>query len=112
MGDGDTGEWVKTLTAARKLGARTICPGHGPMGGPEVLEDQIAFIVELRNAVKKFVEAGAKFEEMKAAAALIKQNLRKNDRIARYIGTSFDSQVEKVYREMSGQGSPTDSAAK
>src|SRR5437773_2381088 len=28
MGDGDSGEWVKTLESARKLGATTICPGH------------------------------------------------------------------------------------
>ena len=106
MGDGHTGEWVKTLEAARRLGPKTICPGHGPMGGSEVLDDQIAFITELRNEVKKLVEAGAKPAEVKAAAAMIKETLRKNDRLARYLGTSFDGQVEKVYREMGGEAFP------
>ena len=31
LGDGDSEQWVKTLAAARKLGAKTICPGHGPL---------------------------------------------------------------------------------
>lgn len=100
MGDGDTGEWVKTLEAARKLGAKMICPGHGPSGGPEILEDQLAFIAGLRGEVKRMIEAGAKSEEVKAAAAMVKENLRKNDRIARYIGTMFDAQVEKAYGDM------------
>ena len=102
MGDGDTSEWIKTLAVAQKLGATTICPGHGQMGGGEVLEDQISYIAELRGEVKRLVDAGAKPEEVKAAAAMIKQTLRKNERIARYIGTAFDSQVEKVYLEMGG----------
>ena len=32
VADGDTGEWVNTLAAAKKLGATIICPGHGPRG--------------------------------------------------------------------------------
>jgi cyclase len=106
MGDGDTGEWVKTLEAARKLQPKAICPGHGPMGGLEVLDNQIAFIVELRKEVKKLVDAGMKPGEVKAAAALVKETLRKNDRITIYIGQFFDAQVEKVYTEMGGQPFP------
>ena len=106
MGDGDTGEWVKTLEAARKLQPKAICPGHGPMGGLEVLDNQIAFIVELHKEVKKLVDAGIKPAEVKAAAALIKETLRKNDRIAIYIGQFLDAQVEKVYTEMGGQPFP------
>ena len=36
-GDGDTGAWVKTLEAAKRLGAQTICPGHGPIGSGQIL---------------------------------------------------------------------------
>jgi cyclase len=112
MGDGDTGEWVKTLEAARKLQPKTICPGHGAMGGAEVLDNQIAFITELRKEVKKLVDAGIKPEEVKAGASLIKETLRKNDKIAIYLGSSFDAQVEKVYVEMGGQPFPKNQAAK
>src|SRR5881409_2768233 len=52
-GDGDTEQWVKTLEAAKRLGAKTICPGHAPLGTDAVLEDQQAFFVELRKEVKK-----------------------------------------------------------
>ena len=103
MGDGDSGEWVKTLEAARKLQPKLVCPGHGPMGGPEVLDNQIAFFVALRGEVKKLMDAGMKPEEIKASAVLIKETLRKQENIAFYIGGSFDGQVEKVYVEMGGQ---------
>jgi len=103
MGDGDSGEWVKTLEAARKLQPKVICPGHGPMGGPEILDNQIAFFVALRGEVKKLMDAGMKPEEIKASAVLIKETLRKQDNIALYIGQSFAAQVEKIYVEMGGQ---------
>jgi cyclase len=103
MGDGDSGEWVKTLENARKLQPKLVCPGHGPMGGPEVLDNQIAFFVAVRGEVRKLVDAGMKPEEIKASAVLIKETLRKQENIALYIGQSFDAQVEKVYVEMGGQ---------
>jgi cyclase len=103
MGDGDSGEWVKTLEAARKLEPRIICPGHGAMGGSEILDNQIAFFVALRQEVKKLVDSGLKPEEVKAAATLIKETLRKQENTAIYIGQFFDAQVEKIYVEMGGQ---------
>jgi glyoxylase-like metal-dependent hydrolase (beta-lactamase superfamily II) len=103
MGDGESGEWVKTLEAARKLQPKVVCPGHGPRGGPEVLDNQIAFFVALRGEVRKLMDAGMKPEEIKTSAMLIKETLRKQDNISLYLGPSFDAQVEKVYVEMGGQ---------
>jgi glyoxylase-like metal-dependent hydrolase (beta-lactamase superfamily II) len=102
MGDGDSGEWVRTLEAARKLQPRLICPGHGPMGGPEVIDNQIAYFKALRAEVKKFVDDGMKPEELKASASLIKETLRKQENIAIYVGQFLDAQVEKIYVEMGG----------
>jgi glyoxylase-like metal-dependent hydrolase (beta-lactamase superfamily II) len=107
MGDGDSGEWVKTLEAARKLQPKTVCPGHGQMGGAEILDHQIAFFVALRGEMKKLMDAGMKPEEVKAAAALIKETLRKQENIALYLGSFFEAQVEKVYVEMGGQPLPS-----
>ena len=42
LGDGDTGEWVNTLEAARKLRPKVVCPGHGPVGTSQILDDQLA----------------------------------------------------------------------
>ena len=100
-GDGDIGQWIKTLEAAKKLGAEKVCPGHGPMGTATVLEDQQSFFVELRKEVKKC--AGKKPEEVKAAVDTIKAELLKQERIARYVGDSFAAQVEKAYVEMGGK---------
>ncbi|MBM3848300.1 MAG: MBL fold metallo-hydrolase, partial [Verrucomicrobia bacterium] len=100
MGDGDTGEWVKTLQAARQLQPKFICPGHGAMGGPEILDNQIEYITTLRSEVQKLVDMGMKKEELKAAGTLIKSELRKKDHLAFYIGSMFDAQVEKVHTEL------------
>jgi glyoxylase-like metal-dependent hydrolase (beta-lactamase superfamily II) len=100
-GDGDIGQWIKTLEAAKKLGAEKVCPGHGPVGTATVLEDQQSFFVELRKQVKKY--ASKKPEEMKAAVDTIKAELLKQERIARYVGDSFAAQVEKAYVEMGGK---------
>jgi glyoxylase-like metal-dependent hydrolase (beta-lactamase superfamily II) len=35
--------WIRTLDKTRKLGARTVCPGHGPIGDATILEDQQAY---------------------------------------------------------------------
>lgn len=103
VGDGDTEQWIQTLEAAKKLGATKVCPGHGPMGGPEVLENQQRFFVELRKEVKKLVDAKKKPVEVKAAVDEIKAALQKQEPIARYVGNMFSAQVEKVYTEMGGQ---------
>ncbi|MBI2925207.1 MAG: MBL fold metallo-hydrolase [Verrucomicrobia bacterium] len=109
VGDGDTGEWIKTLEAVKSLNPRTICPGHGPQGGPEVLDDQIDYFKALRAEVKKLVDAGKQPADVKAAVEALKGALSKQPRIGRYVGSMFAGQVEKVYVEMGGQ--PFQSAA-
>ncbi|PYK98387.1 MAG: hypothetical protein DME19_12710, partial [Verrucomicrobia bacterium] len=101
LADGDTGEWVKTLEAAKKLGAKTVCPGHGPIGAGETLDDQQTFFMELRKQVQKY--ARKKPEDVNAAVDKIKVELAKNERIARYVGNGLAGQVEKVYVEMGGK---------
>src|SRR2546423_3551080 len=101
LGDGDTGEWVKTLEAARKLGAKVVCPGHGPVGTSQILDDQLAYFQALRSEVKRV--ARKKPEEVKATVETIKASLLKNDHIARYVGDGLAGQVEKVFVEMGGK---------
>jgi glyoxylase-like metal-dependent hydrolase (beta-lactamase superfamily II) len=106
--DGDTGEWVKTLEAAKKLGARVICPGHGPRGTGEVLSDQQAFFVELRKLVKKY--ARKRPEVVKSAVEEIRIALLADPQVARYVGDFLQAQVEKAYVEMGGKPFLTKSA--
>ena len=101
VGDGDTGEWIKTLEAAKKLGPKVVCPGHGPIGDGSLLDDQIHYFTELRKEVQKL--AKKKPDEVKAAVDTVKAALLKNDRIKRYVGDFMAAQVEKVYVEMGGK---------
>src|SRR5690242_5453603 len=101
VGDGDTEQWIKTLELAKQLGAKTICPGHGPIGTGQILLDQQAYFVELRKQVKP--HARKKPEELKALVDSIKAAVLKDKSIARFVGDSFPSQVEKVYVEMGGK---------
>jgi ribosomal protein L24E len=86
-----------------QLGAKTICPGHGPMGTGEVLVDQQQFFVALRKEVKQLVGLAKDPAQVKRAVDDIKATLKKNSRIERYIGDFFTAQVEKVYTEMGGR---------
>ena len=103
VADGNVEEWVATLEAARQLGAQTICPGHGPRGTAGVLADQKQYFVELRKEVKKLVDQKKNPEEVKRAVNDIKAALQKQERIARYLGSFVEAQVEKVYVEMGGK---------
>lgn len=100
-GDGDTGEWVKTLEAAKKLGAKMICPGHGPRGSGQVLADQQSFFVELRNQVKKYRRKSP--DVMKNAVEQIRLALMSDPQIARYVGDFLSAQIEKAFVEMGGK---------
>ena len=106
VADGDTGDWIKTLATAQKLGAKIVCPGHGPMGTSQILDDQLAFFKALRAEVKKI--ANKRPEEVKAAVDNIKATLSKNESIARYVGNGLAAQVEKIRLEMGGK--PADKA--
>lgn len=103
-GDGNIAEWIKTLEAVKKLGAKIVCPGHGPIGGPEMIEDQQAFFVALQDEVKKF--AGKEPADIEAAVPTIMAALKKNERIARYAGNFLPAQVEKAFVEQGGKPWP------
>ncbi len=108
VGDGDTEKWVATLDAARKLGARIVCPGHGPRGVETVLADQQRFFVSLRDRVGALVKAKMSGQAVRDSIDQINTALAADVQIARYVGkgSGFAAQVEKVYTEMTGQQLP------
>jgi glyoxylase-like metal-dependent hydrolase (beta-lactamase superfamily II) len=105
VGDGDTGEWIKTIERARQLGATVVGPGHGPLGGAGLLDDQRTFFVELRQAVTA-ASQGHGPSDVQAAIPGIRRELLKNPSIARYVGDGFPAQVAKVYSELTGKTLP------
>jgi len=109
VGDGDVGKWVTTLDAAKKLGAKIVCTGHGPRSDATVLDDQQAFFKLLREQVGALM-AGKAPDEAKAQVESIRATLKGNAQIARFVGDHaagsddpLASQVEKVYEELTGK---------
>jgi cyclase len=109
VGDGDVGKWVATLDAAKKLGAKIVCTGHGPRSVATVLDDQQAFFRVLREQVGATL-ANSTPEEAKTRIESLRATLKSNAQIARFVsdrGTGsddgFPSQVEKVYEELTGK---------
>jgi cyclase len=60
--DANVANWPKVVRSAQNLGALHILPGHGPPGGPEILEGQVKFMTELHRAVDAAIKQGKKFE--------------------------------------------------
>ena len=106
VGDGNIHEWIKTLDHVIALKPLKVCPAHGPSGGPEVLANQQHYFKSLLAEVKQLKDAGKTAVEVQAASNTIKETLRKDDRIAIYIGQFIDAQVEKAWTEMGGAAFP------
>ena len=107
VGDGDVGKWIVTLDAAKNLGARIVCTGHGRRAAATILDDQQAFFKALREQVGT-VMAAKPPEEAKTHIESIRAKLKANAQIARYVGTagsddSLTPQVQKVYEELTGK---------
>jgi len=109
VGDGNVEQWIGTLDAAKKLGARVVCPGHGPHGSAGLLDDQQLFFKQLREKVGAQVNAKKSAREVYQAVPQIRAELTAQPRIARYVGDEgIREQIEKVYQEMTGEGFPAD----
>ena len=103
-GDGDIRAWLKTLENAQKLGAKVVCPGHGPVADGTLLADQHMFFSEVLAGARKL----PKRDSSAAAKGVdgIKEALLKNNQIKRYVGEFFPAQVEKAYVELGGMPFP------
>jgi cyclase len=106
VSDGDIGEWIKTLERIKQLGAEKVCPGHGPMGGPEIIVDQQRYFIELQREVKQRFDAHLSPAEVKAAVPAIAEALKKIPAIARYVPASLLVPAQKVYVELGGEPFP------
>ncbi len=106
VGNGNIASWIKTLDAAKQLGAEFVCPGHGPVGGPEIIADQQQFFVELTRRVQAMHDAHKAPAEVKAAVPAMIDEMKKIPNIARYVGGGLEGQAEKVWTELGGASFP------
>ena len=105
--DSNLSGWIAALEGAKKLGAVRVCPGHGPIGGPEIIADQQEYFVEVRRGVQQLMAKASTAEAIRQAAPRLAAALRKNPRIGRYVPTDhyFEAHAEKAFEEMAG-GAP------
>jgi glyoxylase-like metal-dependent hydrolase (beta-lactamase superfamily II) len=107
VADGDTREWVESLTRAQALSPRTVGPGHGPLAQPSVLADQKAFFHTLQKLVAAEKATGRSPKDVEARVGAIAEKIKKNPAIARYVGDGIAAQVEKVWTELGGASFPS-----
>ena len=62
--DANIGNWPKVIRSAQKLPVEHVLPGHGPSAGPDVLEGQAKFMLELYKAVDTSIKQGKKLEDV------------------------------------------------
>ena len=107
VGDGNVEQWIKTLEAAKSLGARVVCPGHGPRDAGELLTVQQSYFQTLWSSVDKLVTAKRSAQEVHDAVPALTAELKANGAISKYVGAGLGGQIEKVYNEMTGQSFPS-----
>jgi cyclase len=101
--DANLRNWPAVMAAAGKLGPKFVLPGHGPVGGPEILSGQANFMVELRKAAAEAVGKGKRLDEIvtmkdgKPTATSVTLPTA----VQNWVGDSLPTQIMNAYNEVS-----------
>jgi cyclase len=95
--DANIGNWPHVIRQAQALKVRTVLPGHGVPGGPEVMAGQAQFMLELHKAVKSAMDQGKKPADL--------ATLELPDSVKNWVGDGLAGQAKDAYEEIS-QGKP------
>src|SRR5262249_28268033 len=58
MGHSNSASWIKVLEKMKDLHPKLVCPGHGSLAGPEVIDKEKRYFTDLRDHVQKGIDAG------------------------------------------------------
>lgn len=98
-GDADTASWIAVLGGMEDLGVKTICPGHGELGGPEVIANQKRWFQELRGHVQAGIDRGDSLDRIKASIDIpFYKEWTGQD------ASSRTENIEHVFKELSSPG--------
>lgn len=90
--------WIETLHRLEALGADTVVPGHGEVGGPDLTRNARAYLVEVRDEVSRRLE---REEDVEALAAELGPEIR-----ARYESWDnpewIDFAIRNFHRKLTG----------
>jgi glyoxylase-like metal-dependent hydrolase (beta-lactamase superfamily II) len=60
-------EWIRVLSELEEIGAETVVPGHGEVGGPELIVEVRRYLEYVRERVRELSGEGKDLEEVVAA---------------------------------------------
>jgi len=103
---GSISGWIEVLeTVLRPLGARTLVPGHGPVCGPEVIDDVLAYLRFVQRAAREAKAQG--LSPLQAARAVDLGEFKDLLDAERIVGN-----LHRAYLELDGaeRGAPIDHA--
>ena len=104
--------WIKVLDQVEALGARTVIPGHGPIGDASTIVGQRAYFIALREGVRQIIAQGGDASIVRAAVPKMRAALLANPQIARWTITndtflpdlfSLSGQMGRFYSELTGK---------
>jgi cyclase len=99
-GQGDSAEWLQALARVRALAPVTIVPGHGPVGGMEIVDALESFLQRLREGVATLMGEGRSKAEVATRMLYLLDEYRIEERWRKRTERSFRTSVAKVYEEM------------
>ena len=100
-GHANIANWPKLLAQAGKLDVKTVLPGHGGPGGPELIAGEARFMTELYKAVKAEIANGKKLDDLvtmkgtRPAATSVKLP----PSVSNWVGDPLPSQVYDAFVE-------------
>lgn len=72
FGGANIDDWIGQVNEAQSLDFEVFAPGHGPIGAPSDLTDNLTYLTDLRSGVLEGLEDGKPVEEIKATLTLDK----------------------------------------
>ena len=99
--DANISNWPKVMEGALKLKPLHVLPGHGPAGGPEILNGQRAYMLELGKAVASAVKSGKKLEDivtLKDGKAM-DTTIKLPEAVRNWVGSGLAGQVQDAFEE-------------
>lgn len=99
--DGNIGNWPRVMEAAQKLKPEHVLPGHGAPGGPEILQGQHDFMIELRKAVNASIQQGKKLDDIFTRDGnKLTTTITLPDSVNNWVGPSLAAQVRDAFEEL------------
>jgi phosphoglycerate dehydrogenase-like enzyme/glyoxylase-like metal-dependent hydrolase (beta-lactamase superfamily II) len=101
MGHSDSASWIRVLEHAEQLDVKIVLPGHGAPAGKDLLSRQKKYFVELREHVRKGIDAGKDLEAIRKSIDL--------PWYKEWTGTTpAADNIKHVYGELTGKVAPWD----